>query len=373
MVISQKIDELVYDIAVTQLGGIGVYHAKTLINYFDGARNVFDATISDLKKIDGIGPYASSKLIESRNAALDFAYKELEFIKANGINIHTIDSSSYPERLKECIDAPIVLYTKGQSNFNKDYMIAIVGTRSVSQYGIDICKKLVKDLSELNVGIVSGLAYGVDICAHKSCIEQQIPTYAVLGHGLDRIYPASHKRYVPDIINNGAIITEFPTGNIPDKSNFPKRNRIVAGMCDITIVVESGEKGCSLITSYIANDYTREVFAFPGRTNDYASKGCNKLIKLNRAHLIESADDIIDLLGWNRTKATPIKQNPIDTSSLSESQKLICAQLLNAGKVKLDDLASKTSLNVSSLLVELLNLELQNIVKSYPGKFYSLD
>ena len=203
-------------------------------------------------------------------------------------------------------------------------------------------------------------------------MEQQIPTYAVLGHGLDRIYPASHKHYVPDIINNGAIITEFPTGNIPDKSNFPKRNRIVAGMCDATVVVESGEKGGSLITAYIANDYNREVFAFPGRTTDSTSKGCNKLIKLNRAHLIESADDIIDLLGWNRTRSSANAPSYIDTSSLSAGQKLICAELLNAGKVKLDDLARKTRLNVPSLLVELLNLELQSIVKSYPGKLYSL-
>lgn len=364
--------ELHYQIALTLLHGVGDVLAKNLIAYCGSAEQVFKTGKTQLEKIPGIGTFTASKIANDK-PALERAEKELIFIEKNSILPLFFTDSNYPARLKNCNDGPIMLYYKGTTNLNAEKIIAIVGTRTPSEYGKRITEKLVADLKKTNCIIVSGLAYGIDICAHKTALEQDIETVGVMAHGLDRIYPAIHSNYAQKMIEQGGLLTEFLSETNPDKENFPKRNRIVAGMCDAVVVVESKREGGSLITTTIAHSYNRDVFAFPGKAGEPLSEGCNGLIKLNKASLIENADDLIYQMNWNiETSKKTSQQIPL-LLNLTEEEQVLVNAFANKQAMHIDELCYATNFTISKTSSYLLQLEFSNIIKSLPGKMYQLN
>jgi DNA processing protein len=298
------------------------------------------------------------------------AKNEMDYINKNNISCCSYLEENYPDRLKYCIDGPVLLFSAGAINWNNKKIISIVGTRQVSAHGIDFCKKLIQDLAPLNPIIVSGFAYGVDIVAHQAALENNLQTVAVLAHGLNQIYPKSHKKYVSKMEQNGGFLTEFWSTSSPEKENFVKRNRIVAGISEATIVIESAEKGGSLITALLANDYNRDVFAVPGRTTDKFSQGCNNLIKTQRAHLLTSAADLIYILNWeihNQEKQSIQKQLFV---SLNEIEQKIYDYLLAQGKTEIDQIALECDYPVFKTSSVLVNMELKGVIRPLPGKLF---
>ena len=269
--------ELFYTLALLQVEGVGDIVAKKLIHHCGSAEKVFQTKKNKLATIDGVGEVLIKKLTDA--SVFKLAEQEIKFIERENITFCSFLDESYPERLKHCIDGPTVLFSSGEIDLHSKRTISIVGTRQITSYGIDFCKKLIEDLSPLNPVIVSGFAYGVDIIAHQAAMENNLQTIGVLAHGLNQIYPKTHKKYIAKMEQNGGFFTEFWSSSNPDKENFVRRNRIVAGISEATIVIESAERGGSLITATLANDYNRDVFAVPGRTTDKYSLGCNKLIK----------------------------------------------------------------------------------------------
>lgn len=361
--------EVFYQLALSHVSHIGVIYAKRLIAHFGSAEAVFKQSARDLMHVQGL-----SQLRAASIKAFDkFSLVELEMENAakRGIQVISFQDSNFPQRLNHCTDGPVVLFQKGDADLNTRRMISVVGTRSISEYGKRIVRDLVESFVPYDVTVVSGFAYGVDIHAHKACIEFGLPTIAVLGHGLDRIYPADHKRHVAEVIENGALLTEFTTGTKPDKENFPMRNRIVAGMSEATIVVESAYFGGSIITADLANGYNRDVFAIPGRIGDERSGGCNRLIKTNRAALLESVKDLEYILGW----AKPMKKGNVQQSlfvDLKPEEKPIVEALRKMGNAHIDQLSLDLEMPLSLLLVQLLNLELNGVVRALPGRLYQL-
>lgn len=361
-----------YKIAITLLPEVGVISAKKLIAYCGGAEAVFKESKKNLNKIPGV----SKNIIDSiySNKVIERAEKEVEFAKKNNIEIIDYLSDDYPYRLKHCVDSPIVLFKKGNADFNKQKVLSIVGTRQISSYGKKLCKQLVEKLANLDVLVVSGLAYGVDICAHKESVKRNITNVAVLGNSLDRIYPALHKEVVDDIVLNGAVLSEFLSGTKPDAVNFPKRNRIVAGMSDATVVIESPEKGGSIITANLAFDYNRSVMAFPGNVYSKTSKGCNNLIKRNTAQMITSADDLLKELNWfedSKDKKSKKIQRQLFVD-LSDDEKRILEIIEKNGKPGIDFISVESKIPMTQTSSLLLSMELNGIVTSLPGKKYCL-
>ncbi|MGF1924010.1 MAG: DNA-processing protein DprA, partial [Bacteroidia bacterium] len=320
---------LVYNIALTLIKNVGSRQAKKLLNTFGSAEAVFAAKKAKLLEIEGIGEKIASSILNTD--ALVKAEKQVAFIKKHKIEVLFYTDNNYPKRLRECYDAPILLYFRGEANFNQERVIGIVGTRNATTYGKQLCKSLVELLKPYGVLIISGLAYGIDITAHKESLNLNIPTVGVLGHGLDRIYPAAHSEIARNMTKGGGLLTEFLPETNPDKENFPKRNRIIAGLCDVLVVVEASRKGGALITADIANSYFKDVYAFPGRTNDLYSEGCNFLIKTNRAGLINDPKDLVFYMGWEEegrssvnTQATlPLNLSPVE-------QQIVDALKINA-------------------------------------------
>jgi DNA processing protein len=294
-------------------------------------------------------------------------------VEKNGIDVIFYTDSRYPKRLKNCGDAPILLFSKGNANLNMQHVVSIVGTRNATEYGKHLCRELVEELKQYNVLIVSGLALGIDVAAHKECLKQDMPTVGVLGHGLDRMYPSQNRLTAEKMIENGGLLSEYPSGTIPDRENFPQRNRIVAGMADATVVIEAGIKGGALITAEIANSYNRDVFAFPGRVGDDYSEGCNFLIRNNKAALLTCVADLAYSLGWEKAdNLKPAEQFmlPID---LSRDEQLIFDILKQSNApVAIDDLTIKADLPTSLLAMNLLNMEMQGYIRSLPGKTYCI-
>ncbi len=367
--------ELKYAMALTLLDGVGNINAKKLLAYCGSFENVFKTGKGKLAKIPGVGEILSNKIIAQINKGeiLERVEEELEFIEKNEIKTYLITDKSYPLNLKQCEDSPIVLYGKGNIDFENHKTIAIVGTRKVTQRGKDFCGKLLQDLEPHNPLVISGMAYGVDIHAHKNCVDFDIPTIGVLAHGLDRLYPAIHRQTAEKMLPTGGLLTEFMSGTNPDRENFPKRNRIIAGLSDVTIVIESAKRGGSLITAEIANSYNRDVFAVPGRVTDQYSEGCNYLIKINKAHLLNSIADIVYLMNWElnvsqKPKAIQ-KQLFID---LPEDEKLIYDLLSTENSISMDELSAKTKLATSVLAVGLLQLEFKGLVMALPGNSFIL-
>jgi DNA processing protein len=306
--------------------------------------------------------------------ALRKADAEMKFIERNEIDVIFYTDPRYPKRLKMCNDSPLLLYSKGNADLNNQRVISVVGTRNATEYGRYLCRQLIEDLQPYNVLVVSGLAYGIDVCAHKECIKQGVPTVGVLGHGLDRLYPAQNRPTAEKMIENGGLLTEYPSGTLPDRENFPQRNRIVAGLADATIVVEASVKGGALITAEIANSYNRDVFSYPGKIGDEFSEGCNFLIRHNKASLLTSGADLAYSLGWEKDN----KQEKPDQLTLPfdlSADELLILQAIkqNNAPLAIDDLTIKINMPMSQLAMNLLNMEMQGYIRSLPGKTYVLD
>lgn len=360
---------LLHQIAITLVPEIGNISAKKLIAYCGGVEEVFKTSKKDLGRIPGI----TSRMIHSilNQDVFTKAEDEIKYIEKNRIKTYFYLDKDYPNRLKNCDDSPIMLYFKGEVEFNIPKTIAIVGTRAPSDYGRSICEKIIHDLSEQNIMVVSGLAFGIDAVAHKAALQNGLQTVGVLGHGLDILYPAENRKLAQQIIEQGGLLTEFLPKTKPDRQNFPMRNRIVAGMVDCVLVVESGQKGGSLITANLAIDYNRDVLAIPGRVNDELSQGCNMLIKNQKAQLVQSAADILYTMGWEerKTKKTPQRQLFVE---LTENEKHLLSFLSDGELHGIDFLSIDSGFSMSITSATLLGLEFKGIVKSLPGKQYKV-
>jgi DNA processing protein len=293
-------DDLVYQIALTLVPNIGCVHAKILIEKYGDAESIFKARKKELSALENIGLVRAAGI----KAFQDFlqAEEEIKFIEKYKLQTLFITDKNYPQRLLHCYDSPTLLYYRGDTDLNASKIISVIGTRSNTEYGKQVTEKLIHDLKESNVLIISGLAFGIDAIAHKSALQNELETVAVLAHGMHTIYPHQHKALAKEIVQRGGLLTEFRKGDKPDKHNFPKRNRIVAGMADATVVIETAIKGGSMITAELANNYNRDVFALPGRTTDPKSAGCNYLIQSNKAILYTNGQELIETLGWQLKK-----------------------------------------------------------------------
>lgn len=364
-------NDLLHRIALTLVPHIGPVQAKILVDHFGDAGSIFKAKKSSLDKLEGIGEKRASSI--KLFAGYKKAEAEIGFIEKYKIAPLFITDDDYPRRLLNCYDPPTLLYYRGNANLNAGKMIAVVGTRGKTEYGKQLTEKLLAGLEAQQATIISGLALGIDAIAHKAALKHHLPTVAVIAHGLDNIYPAEHRSLAKDIIKQkGGLLTEFMTNTKPDRHNFPSRNRIVAGMCDATIVVETDIKGGSIITAELANGYNRDVFAFPGKITDNKSAGCNYLIKNNKAILLTGAADLIETMGWQEVNRKPKKIQQELFIQLSAHEKIIVDILHEKEPAAIDELNSKSNLSSSMVAAAILNLELQNIVVSLPGKMYKL-
>ena len=362
-------NELLYQIALTLVPNIGNVHAKSLVTIYGDAQSVFKAKRKDLENIEGIGTVRANSI----KAFTDFtsSEEEISFIEKYKISPLFITDKNYPQRLLNCYDSPALLFYRGNADLNTSKIISIVGTRSNSDYGKYVCEKIVEDLAEENILVISGLAFGIDTIAHKTALKHNLQTVGVLAHGLDRIYPAQNKTLAKQMAEQGGLLTEFLSHSNPDKQNFPKRNRIVAGMSDAVIVIETGKKGGSLITAELGNNYNKDVFAIPGRIGDIKSEGCNYLIKNNKAALINSADDLLEMMNWTDAKPKVKKQRELFIE-LTADEKIVVAILQEQEAVHIDQMYFKSGLSSSAVATALLMLEMQSVVASMPGKMYKL-
>ncbi len=360
-------EDLFYLLALQHVDGVGDIVAKKLLQHCGSAEAIFTTKSAKLRNIDGIGSITAAKL--SDKSIFKKAEAELNFIESNAIGVLSFRDENYPEKLKHCPDGPLLLFSSGKINLKNQRIISIVGTRQITSYGIETCRKLIADLAPLNPIIVSGFAYGVDIIAHQAAIEHNLQTIGVVAHGLNQIYPKAHKKYVAAMENNGGFLTEFRSTSEPEKENFVKRNRIVAGMSEATIVIESAEKGGSLITANLANDYNRDVFAVPGRLTDKYSQGCNNLIKTQRANLLTAAADLIYILNWElETKSKAIQKQFF--VSLEVDEQKIYDYLQTKGKQLLDVVALECNFPIFKTASTLLNMELKGVIRPLPGKMF---
>lgn len=363
-------NDLLYQIALTLVPNIGNVHAKLLVNIYGDAQSVFKAKRKDLENIEGIGTVRANSI----KAFTDFSSceEEIAFIEKYKITPLFITDSNYPQRLLNCYDSPVLLFYRGNADLNTSKIISIVGTRSNSDYGKHVCEKLVEGLAGENVLVTSGLAFGIDTIAHKAALKHNLPTLGVLAHGLDRIYPTQNKSLAKQMVGHGGLLTEFLSHTNPDKQNFPKRNRIVAGLCDAVVVIETGKKGGSLITAELGNNYNKDVFAIPGRIGDSKSEGCNYLIKNNKAALINGADDLLEMMNWKPIEKKAVKKQRELFIELNADEKTIVDILNQQEAVHIDELYFKSGLSSSAVAAALLMLEMQGVVLSMPGKMYKI-
>ncbi|MBC35437.1 MAG: DNA-protecting protein DprA [Bacteroidetes bacterium] len=362
-------NDLIYKIGISLIPGIGDISGKKLIAYCGGVEAVFKESRQALMKIPGIKTQTVNKILGADVKRR--AEKEIEFIKMKNLNCHFFLDKDYPERLKHCIDGPMMIYSKGMICWNTPRVLAIVGTRNITHYGKDLCSKLLKDLKGSGTLIVSGLAYGVDTKAHKESLKNDLKTIGVMAHGMDRIYPSENRELAMQMCEQGALITEFKSGSKPDRENFPKRNRIVAGMSDAVLVVESAGKGGALITADIGNSYDRDVFAFPGNVNATYSEGCNFLIKTHRAALVQNAADINYLMGWESEKPKVGIQKKLFVE-LDEEEKIIIEVLKQHPEVGVDKMSLLTELPTSKVSAKSMSLEFKGLIHCMPGKVLKL-
>lgn len=364
-------NDLLYQVALTRIPQIGSVQARLLIEQLGSAEAIFRAKIHQLEKIEGIGSIRAKNIKEFNS--FKEAEKEICFIDKYKINPLFISETSYPKRLRNCYDPPTLLYYKGETSLNASKIVAIVGTRVNSDYGKQLTENLLNVLSNHQVLIISGMAFGIDALAHKAALKNNLPTVGVLAHGLDTIYPIQHSSLAKEIIRQGGgMLTEFGSTIKPDKHNFPIRNRIVAGMSDAIVVIESGIKGGSMVTAELGNGYNKDVFAFPGKTTDPKSAGCNYLIKNNKATLLTNPTELIQLMGWEeRKKSSSIKQKELFIQ-LTTEEKIIADLLMEKEKIHIDELNLRSGLSSSSVASAILTLELQLIIQSLPGKLYRL-
>ena len=358
-----------YTIALSKINLVGPKTAKLLISYAGGVEEVFKLSKKELFKIPGIGQKIVNNILSENH--FDAAEKEIKFMEKHGIKALNYLSPEYPQRCLHFEDAPLLLFYRGTSDLNYARTVSIVGTRKPTEYGKSSCEKIIDGLKPYSPLIISGLAYGIDSTAHRKSVESNIPNIGVLGHGMDRIYPAANRKLANKMLENGGLLTEFTSGVGPDREHFPMRNRIIAAMSDVVIVIESARKGGSIITALFANNYNKDVFAIPGRTNDERSEGCNKLIKQNKAHLLESAADIAYIMRWEKD----INQAPIQSTlllDLDPKEQSIYDLLKEEEKLHVDAISQKLKLPLSTLSNLLLTMEFKGIIKSLPGKQYGL-
>jgi DNA processing protein len=361
--------ELFYQLALTFVPGIGVKTGRVLLARFGSAATVFKMSPKELRHVEGIGEAKAKGFKDAEILAR--AQQELDFIVKNDIRV-LYAGNNYPQRLTNCSDAPLLLFYKGNANLDTAKIVAIVGTRKNTDYGLKLCEELVEGLRPFaEILVVSGLALGIDAIAHRKCVQLGMPTVGVLGHGLDRIYPYSNKGLATQMEENGGVLAEFPSGTMPDRNNFPMRNRVVAGMSDVTVVVESHIAGGALITAHMASGYNREVAAFPGRVNDSRSTGCNELIRTNIAAMITKAEDLADMMNWNKDGKHKAVQKQLFINFTPEEQKVVDL-LQTKDSIHADELYHHTGLANSLLAATLLQLEMQGIIKTLPGKYYRM-
>jgi len=351
---------------------VGSKTAHALMEHFGTAANIFKAPLKEIKLIENMGEIKAKGFRDE--AVMQRAADEMNYIAKHNIQLLFSEDEKYPARLRECIDAPFLLYYKGNADLNTSKMVAIVGTRKNTDYGQKITEELIEGLqTQQGITVISGLAHGIDTIAHKKALTCNIPTVGVIGTGMDKTYPASNKKLANDMVHEGGgILTEFNHGTIPEKGMFPRRNRVVAGMCDITVVIESDITGGALITARMASGYNREVAVIPGRVNDTRSAGCNELIRTNIAALINGAEDLLELMNWNKGKRAPTVQKQLFINLSAEEQKIIDL-LQTKDFVHADELYHHTGFANSQLAATLLGLEMQGIIKALPGKNYRLN
>jgi DNA processing protein len=366
-------DDLLYKISLSLIPGIGSITAKSLIAYTGSPEQVFKEKEKVLRKIPGVGTILAKNIVSSN--VFPRAAKEIEFIEKNRIEALFYLDDSYPQRLRGCNDAPIVLFVKGTPDLNCTKVISVVGTRHSTEYGKETVDSFIGGIAERGypILIVSGLAYGIDVQVHKAALKTELPTVAVMGHGLETVYPSIHTSIAREMEEkSGGLVSDFLSYSLIDRKNFLRRNRIIAGLSDATVIVESAKKGGALVTAEIANSYNRDVFAFPGRRGDIYSEGCHFLIKSNRAALIESVADLEYVMNWSQGKGIPDAVQPRLFNDLDKDEKIIVDLLQSEGETAMDQICIKTGLAMSKVSSTLLNLEFAGIVKGLPGKVFKV-
>lgn len=359
----------IYKIAFSKLHGIGPVRAAQIISKIGSHEELFSNSLKTIWQETGL----SKSILKAmkKEEALESAENQHNYNLKHGINCHFFLDKDYPRRLRQCGDPPIIIYSKGKMELNHSKVVSIVGTRNLTNYGSKILHELIESFKNEKIQIVSGLAYGVDILAHRLCLEHRLETIGVLGHGLDRIYPFKHRSTALEMMENGGLVTEYMINTNPDRENFPMRNRIVAGMADATIVIESKIKGGSIITAELANDYSRDVFAFPGDVDRPFSEGCNDLIRKQKAHLITSGNDFLTFMNWKELKQKKVQQKQLFHDLISEEGKIV--NLLEVeSELHADVLCMKSGITPSQMNVHLFNLEMANVIQQLPGKRFKL-
>jgi DNA processing protein len=359
----------IYKIAFSKLHGIGPVRAAQIISKIGSPEELFSNSLKTIWQETGL----SKSILKAmkKEEALESAENQHNYNLKHGINCHFFLDKDYPRRLKQCGDPPIIIYSKGKMELNHSKVVSIVGTRNLTNYGSKILHELIESFKNEQIQIVSGLAYGVDILAHRLCIEHGLETIGVLGHGLDRIYPFKHRSTALEMMENGGLVTEYMINTNPDRENFPMRNRIVAGMADATIVIESKIKGGSIITAELANDYSRDVFAFPGDVDRPFSEGCNDLIRKQKAHLITSGNDFLTFMNWKESKKKQVQQKQLFHDLTSEEGKIVHLLEIES-ELHADVLCMKSGITPSQMNVHLFNLEMANVIQQLPGKRFKL-
>lgn len=360
---------LKHKIALGLIPGVGDIYARRLVSGLGSVEAVFEESYRNLLKIPGIGTSLARSI--SDRSYMEIAEKEAEYVTKNNIRTFFYLDADYPFRLRQCDDSPVVFFFRGNCNLDESRILGVVGTRSATPRGRDICGKIIGELaaSHPELIIVSGLAYGIDIAAHKAALSYNLATVGVLGHGFRTIYPSVHKPTAEAMQKKGGLISDFVSGELPERNNFIKRNRIIAGLSDAILVIESGIKGGALITADIAASYNRDVLAVPGRPEDQWSAGCNALIKNNKAALVESADDIDYFLGWRAAKS----KSPVQPSlfpELDETEKLIYELISGEGESDIDHICRTLDIPVFRLSPILLQMEFRGLIRCCPGNIY---
>ena len=364
-------DELLYRVALTMIPELGPVCAKALTDHFGDAVSIFKAKKKELAAVESMGAVRARYLKEWNQFAA--AEEELAFIAKHQVKTLFLTDPAYPQRLLHCYDPPTLLYYRGVAELNCPRIVSIIGTRNHSEYGKQVTEQLVAGLHAQQVLVVSGLAFGIDALAHRAALQSGSRTVGVLAHGLDTMYPVQHKALAREMLAQGGLLTEFRKNTKPDKHNFPRRNRIVAGLADATVVIETATRGGSMITAELAHNYNRDLFAVPGRTSDLKSSGCLRLIQQNKAMLFTSTEQLIETLGWeDKKKKHPAVQQRDLFVDLTPEEKKITGLLQEKGSMAIDELYIRSGLSSSSMAVVMLQLELKNIVSALPGKHYQL-
>ena len=362
-------DDLKYQIALSLIPGIGCLMTRNLFAYFGSGESIFKASEAVLQKVPGIGKVLSSNI---KNAdVLDRASREMEFADKYHIDILSINDDRYPIRLKQCTDAPIILFSKGNISFESGRMVGIVGTRNSTDKGRKFCNSMVEAMAAHGgFCVVSGLAYGIDVAAHRACLQHNVPTIGVLGHGLDRIYPGEHRSIAEKMLKNGGLVSDFASGTEIERGNFIQRNRIIAGLIDALVVVESANKGGALVTADLANSYDRDVFAVPGRPDDKYSQGCNRLIKNNQAALIDCLEDLEYFMSWQSDDRPVVSQPKLFTDLSDIEQKIV--DTIGVNSLSVDEICEKAGISIGQLSSVLLELEFKDVITALPGRRYRM-